>query len=48
MPDRVTPPSSVGWALFDTPIGTCALAWDAAQVVTACRLPAADAATTRR
>lgn len=48
MPDRAEAAPAVGWALFDTPIGACALAWDAAQVVTACRLPATDAATTRR
>lgn len=48
MPDRAAPVLAVGFVLFDTPIGACALAWDAAQVVTACRLPAAHAVTTRR
>lgn len=48
MPDDAATAMTVGWALFDTPIGPCALAWDAAQVVTACRLPAADVATTRQ
>ena len=48
MPARAPTAPAVGWALFDTPIGVCALAWNAAAVVTACRLPGADAAATRR
>ena len=30
---------SSGWSLFDTPVGRCALAWNAADAVTGCHLP---------
>lgn len=39
-------PATLGWALFDTAIGACALAWSA-HAITGAQLPDASAAATR-
>jgi methylated-DNA-[protein]-cysteine S-methyltransferase len=42
----MTAPTASGFAVFDTPIGTCGVAWNA-RGITGLQLPAANAAATR-
>lgn len=41
------PAGGAGWALFDSPVGACGLAWNASGEVSGCHLPEADAPAMR-